>query len=291
MVHPYFPHNLAFLLKSYTEIETGFANHIISGSEDYPYAASTAVRNAILVWVAFFVAVCPYLIKPRRLAPSALMLFLFSILLLCMYLNVRRFLEYWAPFGLLFSAFALNPFLESVDLRSELRTLRGLSAAVGLLFVFVWGAWDTAVHLERYRNRDIDPQDYRNAALFLRENSPKGSIVFADWDEFPMLFHYNTHNRYTVGLDPHYLYAYDADLYDLWAEIRDGEAVNAVAQIRDRFDAQFIFSLKTQRDFLRSLTRDGASRNTVFEDDHAVVYEIPPDNSSEEPSDIRQYPP
>jgi hypothetical protein len=49
-----------------------------------------------------------YLVRPVQVTPNGVFLFLFSILLLCLYLMVRRFIEYWPPFALLFVAFAFQ---------------------------------------------------------------------------------------------------------------------------------------------------------------------------------------
>jgi hypothetical protein len=104
LVHPYFPNNVMFLLKSYTQIE--FADVVSAGNEDYPYASSSVVRNAFLPWLLMFVTTAFYFLSPKTLSSSARMLFIFSTALLCMFMNVRRFVEYWPVFAVLFSAFA-----------------------------------------------------------------------------------------------------------------------------------------------------------------------------------------
>ncbi len=49
------------------------------------------------------------------------------------------------------------------------------------------------------------------------QNTPEGELVFqTDWDDFPRLFFYNTHNTYLIGLDPTYMQLYNSKLYDLW---------------------------------------------------------------------------
>ena len=51
---------------------------------------------------------------------------------------------------------------------------------------------------------------------------PAGSRIFqADWDDFPPLFFHNTHNTYTIGLDPTYIQLQDPDLYDLWVDLTE----------------------------------------------------------------------
>jgi hypothetical protein len=61
------------------------------------------------------------------------------------------------------------------------------------------------------------PSDYMaGAAEWLRTNTPEGSMVFqTDWDDFPYLYYYNTHNTWLVGLDPTYLQVAAPDLWNL----------------------------------------------------------------------------
>ncbi|MCK7519460.1 MAG: hypothetical protein MZV64_17870 [Ignavibacteriales bacterium] len=68
---------------------------------------------------------------------------------------------------------------------------------------------------------------YADASQWLEANTPPGSRVFqTDWDDFPRLFYYNTHNTYLIGLDPTYMQLYDPELYDLWVLITQGKADN-----------------------------------------------------------------
>ena len=273
IVHPYFPHNIVFLFKSYTQIE--FADVVTAGNEDYPYASSSAVRNAFLPWALMLVTTTYFLVQPKTLSTHARTLFIFSTILLCMYMNVRRFVEYWPVFAVLFSAFALNPSLEQLDLRKYWHTLRGKIVLSGICASVAILGWDTLDHLADYRSTDRDPNTYAGPAEYLRNHSEQNAIVFTgDWDDFPMLYHFNTHNRYIVGLDPHYMYYYDADLYDLWSDIVEGDEPDALNKIRDTFNAQFIFSLKKDKDFLNGLKQDPALPDPVYEDEEAVVYKL-----------------
>ena len=87
---------------------------------------------------------------------------------------------------------------------------------------------------------------YANAAAWLERNSPAGSRVFqTDWDDFPRLFFYNTHNTYLIGLDPTYLHLYDAELYDLWVEITRGDVENPSKVIATTFDSHYIHTTST----------------------------------------------
>lgn len=273
LIHPYFPHNIAFLFKSYTQIE--FADVVSAGNEDYPYASSSAVRNALIPWALTLITATYFFLTPSTLSAPARILFIFSTILLCMYMNVRRFVEYWPVFAVFFSAFALNPYLLTYSFKKSWATHTGkLTLTIVALVIGLCG-WDTLDHVADYRRVDRLPNVYAGAAKFLRDTSEKNAIVFTgDWDDFPLLYHFNTHNRYIVGLDPHYLYYYDAKLYEQWLDLVEGKTTNPTEQIKTYFHAQFIFCLKKDDEFLDSLKNDPSLSPPVYEDEHAVVYKL-----------------
>ncbi len=86
---------------------------------------------------------------------------------------------------------------------------------------------------------------------------PAGERVFqTDWDDFPRLFFYNTHNTYLAGLDPTYLQLYDRDLYDAWVEITRGKVEQPSQVILERFSARYIQTDLNHGNFLRQAAKD-----------------------------------
>jgi hypothetical protein len=271
--NPYFPHNLTFLFTSYTQVEFGaFPDLVKAGIEDYPYASSSAVRNALLVWAVTFVVVVMYLVRPAVLDANTLILFLFSTVLLCLYLNVRRFIEYWPSFAFLFAAFALNPFLARIDWSSLKPRLRAL---VSIAVLATLGATGHATFSELLADQQTgaNHRHFEGASKFLRESTEKGAIVFAsNWADFPLLFHFNSHNRYIVGMGVHYMYLLDSKLYERWERIAAGKDPTPSESISEYFGAEYIFTLKTRRSFLDAIKSEGRA-TVVYEDDYALVYQ------------------
>ena len=115
---------------------------------------------------------------------------------------------------------------------------------------------------------------YANASLWLEKNTPYRSRVFqTDWDDFPRLFFYNTHNTYLVGLDPTYLQLYDADLYNLWVGITRGDVKNPSQVIATKFNSRYIHMDLNHRDFLQIAAKDPGLKE-VYRDDQAVIFEV-----------------
>jgi hypothetical protein len=115
---------------------------------------------------------------------------------------------------------------------------------------------------------------YAGASAWLEENTEAGTRIFqTDWDDFPRLFFYNTHNTYLVGLDPTYMQLYDADLYDLWVEITQGDVEAPSELIASTFDSQYVHTDLNHGDFLQVAAQDPGLEE-VYRDDQAVVFEV-----------------
>jgi hypothetical protein len=117
-------------------------------------------------------------------------------------------------------------------------------------------------------------QLYAGASAWLEANTPAGERVFqTDWDDFPRLFFYNTHNTYLVGLDPTYMQFYDADLYAVWVDITRGRIENPSTIIVNNFDARYVMSDLLHDGFLSQAESDPRLVE-VYRDEDAVVFQV-----------------
>ena len=105
---------------------------------------------------------------------------------------------------------------------------------------------------------------YAAASDWLTQNSPPGSLVFqTDWDDFPHLFFYNTHNVYTAGLDPTYSELYDPKLYAEWVKITRGEVKRPGPAIRADFGAAYVLTDLVHTAFIRVASADPGCRKST----------------------------
>ena len=108
----------------------------------------------------------------------------------------------------------------------------------------------------------------------MAEHTPPGSIVFnTDWDEFPMLFYYNTNNSYIVGLDPTYLYDRDHSMWKEYADITLGNVDDPGPAIRDRFGADYVVTDNAHTDFMDAVDQSGGFEK-VFSDQYTTVLRV-----------------
>jgi hypothetical protein len=115
---------------------------------------------------------------------------------------------------------------------------------------------------------------YAGSAAWLEANTPPGSRVFqTDWDDFPRLFYYNTHNTYLVGLDPTYMQQYDPELYDRWVDITRGRVPRPSQAILSEFGARYVMSDLLHGSFLE-LADEDPRLVEVYRDGDSVVFEV-----------------
>jgi hypothetical protein len=280
LINPYFPDNLIFsyhhMLPKLTD-----ATSVRVGNEWYPYDTKQLLENSLPALVAFASGVLALGLSGRKMdTRTALGLFI-SLLFGLMLFQARRFVEYFPPFALIFAAFAWAPLLEPKS--TSISSPRGFVPAlqnyfpVTLLGLAVLSSITMSITPAREALDRSKPYGlYANASAWLERNTPAGSRVFqTDWDDFPRLFYYNTHNTYLVGLDPTYLQLYDADLYDLWVEITQGDVENPSQIIATAFDSRYVHTDLNHADFLNVAAEDPGLKE-VYRDDQAVIFEVLP---------------
>jgi hypothetical protein len=206
---------------------------------------------------------------------------LVSLLFGLMLFQARRFVEYFPPFALIFTAFAWSPLLADPRPAGHQRLfalplgflqthipLIVLSLAIGLGLL-------RTLPVARARMEDLRPYDlYAGSAKWLAENTNEGELVFqTDWDDFPRLFYYNTYNTYLIGLDPTYLQMYDKELYDLWVPIVRGDVNQPSQFIANIFHARYVHTDLKHRSFIEQATKD-PYMEMVYHDDQSAIFRI-----------------
>jgi hypothetical protein len=289
-VNPYFPENLAFIYRHLAP-KLADATSVSVGNEWFPYRTATLIENSGLALLAFLGGILALGMNDRRMnvatATSLLLVMLFGFMLF----QSRRFVEYAPPFALIFAAMAWSPLIQgwrdkaqnfSVAADPKKRTSLRISSwflpglAIVILVPLLWLNITTS---RKELQENAKPfQRFEGASAWLVENTPVGSRVFqTDWDDFPRLFFYNHHNTYTIGLDPAYMQLYDADLYDRWVAITQGEVDHPSQAIKDQFGGQYIISDLKHKGFLRVAEADEQIIR-VYEDEYAIVFQVLPKN-------------
>lgn len=279
VINPYFPRNLLF---TFRHILPKLGEPAVSGlgNEWLPYTTAQLLENSLPALLAFSGGALALGLSGRRMYVRTAFSFLVSLMFAVMVFRSRRFVEYFPPFVLVFAAFASAPLVKTWSQKIKLpgaavNTIwKYHLPALGFLLALGFFGW-RSVSGARDLMRSSKPYDlYQDAASWLENNTPADSLVFqTDWDDFPRLFFYNTHNAYLAGLDPTYLQLSDPGLYNLWVDITRGHVENPSEKIVADFGAYFVHTDLEHTNFIEMAESDPAMRE-VFRDDQAVIFQI-----------------
>ncbi|MBL8102282.1 MAG: hypothetical protein JNM02_07120 [Anaerolineales bacterium] len=277
IINPYFPNNLIFtwhhLLPKLAD-----ATSVSVGNEWYPYDTAQLLKNSLPALLAFASGTFALGLSGRKMDVRIATSFFIALLFGLMLFKARRFVEYFPPFALIFAAFAWSPLFPTsqpaaVPLKFPALIRANLNLVVLALAVLI-GIIRT-IPAAQSSIASSKPYDlYGGASVWLIQNTPAGERVFqTDWDDFPRLFFYNTHNTYLAGLDPTYLQLYDSDLYDLWVSITRGEVEQPSGLILKRFSSRFVITDLDHQGFIDQAAKDPGMKE-VYRDGQAVVFEV-----------------
>ena len=291
LINPYFPVNITFSLQHMLP-KLADATSIRVGNEWYPYDTGQLLQNSLPALAAFASGILALGLAGRKMVTRTALMLLVALFFGLMLFEARRFVEYFPAFALVFAAFAWAPLLaNSSDIISDKpqpvsipETESARSRFPLALWMYLPGALlATLVVLSIYGTvpaaqdsiRGSKPYYlYAGASNWLTQNTPAGARVFqTDWDDFPRLFFYNTHNTYLIGLDPTYMQLYNSDLYDEWVKITQGDVTRPSRIIAATFECLYVHTDLDHKSFLRVAASDPGLRE-VYRDDQAVIFEV-----------------
>jgi hypothetical protein len=287
LINPYFPHDIIFVFKHLLP-KLSETTVVRVGNEWYPYTTGQLLQNSPLALVAFVSGILALGLRDERMDVRTGMALLATLLFAWMFFQARRFVEYFPAFALIFAAFAWAPLLAGWKATADERSLDGAES------VSVAGRWPrwlkvhwgwipmlvallvflpmTLTSAQESIQNSKPYNLYSDASAWLVANTPAGERIFqTDWDDFPRLFFYNTHNTYLVGLDPTYLQLYNPELYDLWVTVTQGDVENPSGVIYTRFAARYVISDLNHKNFLQRASQDH-DLSEVYRDDQAVIF-------------------
>lgn len=303
LINPYFPNNVVFsfhhMLPKIVQLLGLEQGDVVIrvGNEWYPYSQDYLWRANWLAMLLPVLGLVPILADPRPRRLRALdgrvvTLLILAATFVVLFLRSRRWIEAEPIFATLFCAFAWNHALPERPIGRLMKHLpslpRGLALgpamAVGAAAILAPLFYQTVQSAMSETRGSRDTAQFRDAAHWLAANTPAGTRVYqTDWDDFPELFFWNTHNTYLIGLDPTYMYLHDGPLYLQWRAIGRGQVERPSATIRDVFDSGYVVTDRDHSAFLRHAAND-PDLVEVFANRTSVVYRVsgwqPPGHSS-----------
>jgi hypothetical protein len=291
IINPYFPDNLVFTYHHFLP-KLLDATSVRVGNEWYPYETETLLNNSLLALILFASATFGIGLTNRKMDTRTAASFLIALLFGFMLFKSRRFIEYFPPFALIFAAFAWSPvfkkeyqllawsstFNKNNNFLSNhpkiVKLIQTNIPLFALTIMLIFGMTQSIPATQGQLAKSKPYGLYQNASIWLQNNTPAGERVFqTDWDDFPRLFFYNTHNTYLIGLDPTYMQFYDNDLYQTWVSITRGEVKEPSKIILEKFSAKYIHTDLNHQGFLEQAEKD-KNLIEVYRDNQAAIFQI-----------------
>ena len=256
LTHPYFPRDVMFLWNHIVPklFTTEYGTSV--GREWYPYSSWNFLTLSLGAVSAFALAL--FLLDWRRLVRDRATLFWFLTtgMYCLLFLKSRRFAEYFPPSAVILLALTTRHWefwaRPRELLRSPLPTALAAAAAVFIGGCFVWTLNDVRDDIRG----QAPVRAYQGGARWLAENTPPGELVFhTDWDDFPKLFYFNTHNTYVIGLDPDFMRLKHPDLFAAWRDVTRGKRKDP-GEVIEQFGATYVFTDTKHKKFIRLVEKD-----------------------------------
>ncbi|KKU77264.1 MAG: hypothetical protein UY12_C0007G0006 [Parcubacteria group bacterium GW2011_GWA2_47_8b] len=183
------------------------------GRELIPFSWENFVDQLVPITIALAMAII-FLIwmirkKERQQSSVWASLILAVIFFFLTFAVARRSNEVFVGFVVIFMALLFERY-RAVAARIKLRSIVALLALVLVIYAPI----KTVYRFDTYLANTFPIDHFKDAALWLKENSRPGDVVFnIHWDRFADLFFWNNSNYYINGMDPIFEYSFKPELY------------------------------------------------------------------------------
>jgi len=250
------------------------------GTEFRSPSGKIIVWDACVPLAAMLLPSMLLLARGARASLRTLFWFMITVGFFLLFLQIARFIEYWAPFAILFAASAFQDLAADSDPRGFLTRHRvggPLLAGLGMLLL-LFQTTRSVLDSQGVVARDHSLY-FQKVATWINGHVPAGQTVYTStWDATPFLLHFAPHQRYLVTLDPTFMQAYDPALFKLWHRIGGGKESHAAELIRSRFHAHWalIEHRKWLRPFLKQAKQDPRFL-LAYRGTNGTLFALPPD--------------
>lgn len=274
VINPYFPNNVLFVREHILPKLSATEYQITLGAEWYPFNSWALVTMSLVAMLCYAGGIFLTDRAEWKQDKARLFWFLVSTMYLVMLFKSRRFVEYFPPSAVMFLAFSARERLKNLDWTLAFGK-RARAVAAVIISIAFWFATYSTIQAAR---KDIAGEPatvaYKGGAEWLAANTPAESTVFhTDWDDFPKLFFYNTHNTYILGLDPDFMRLKNAPLYYKYEDVTQGRVRDIEDTIREEFGCEYVFTDNEHREFI-NIANQSTRMQKVFSDRYTTVYRI-----------------
>lgn len=285
LVHPSFPNNLN-LIKSLVSV-LGYSIRgvdLTQGNELGHYQLDTFLNVNLVILPIWGIAIATWF-KHSATRYSAASKFLFSISVgACIAaIFVRRFVEYWIPLAVFFSAYIFQPYIAELSIKNIMNWFRRswhfrLSLSI-VIITFILASYYTVAQTMSYLRASTPSHAFQGATQWLVEHSATEEIVFnTRWDQFAPLFYWDQKNYYVAGMDPTFMYLYNQTLYQEWYDISTDKPTDSGALrevLVNNFHAKYLFLENMKNPKLKNLADTNSNIFKIeYSDSNTTLYKI-----------------
>lgn len=286
VLNPYFPDNIHFYWQQLVNIGIiNFQKTIGVGAEWYPYGFVALLTNTPFTSLVLLLSVIAIIFGAKHLTKQSISMILMAIFFMLLTLKSRRYIEYYVPFAMAAGALTISDAIRGTSGHTLVREIKRMflestwAKAIGVLLIIY-----LASGIGFIAGRDVMGQvrdlkngyaltSYEKVGKWMTQHTPVGSrIVHSDWDEFPPLFYYNSHNTYIAGLDPTFLYIADKNIYWTWANLTLGRFSGDVYQaVTETLQSKYVL-VSQGHEAMRSLVVTDGRFHEIYRDAEVTVY-------------------
>ncbi len=283
IINPYFPYNLYYYLQLMNISVFNVGQSFPVGGEWYGVSISSIINGSPHLFLGASIIFIILFFNVKKISRLSWFSFLLSFCFLLLTIKSRRYFEYYDPCLLLFVASGTTDIVKIIDWKKFTHHWQSLSSWLKtflLVTVFVFGIIIMPkIYQQILENKmptSLPRLRYQAAAEWLKNNTPQDSIVYhTDWDEWPMLFYYNDHNRYLIGLDFTLMYRYNAELQKRYMDISQGKTKeNLAEEIANNFNSQYIFVEKEGHGPFIDNLNQSTNIALSYQDQYFNIYKI-----------------
>ncbi len=270
IINPYFPNNLSGL---YIQIfEVNLLSNLYN-VEWKPWPFLEFIKNNFIA-LAFFLLSLFVVIKSKKMAKMQAFFLALSFFFLIYTLISRRMQEYFIPFAILASAFIINDYLQMLEKGGKIKAIKILKIS-GIVLIILIVAINFAILKKDYLDTEFF-HNYNGCAEWMKNNVPKGSLVFINAYAFPYLFFKNSDLIYTHGIDLTYSYLYDAKKFERYMDILQGKLKGNQDFIVEDYNPDYVFSGKIKQDvqLFNYIISHKENYKAVYEDKWCAVLKV-----------------
>ena len=279
LVHPNFPTNIiVWHIQNINVVLTAWAgtkNELGIAGELRPINTRDFVYSFMPLLIPYTLMIWSMFTKTTKNSFKTMCLFAIATAYLFAFMNSLRFNEMWVPFSILFFASYYTDLSEELNFKALIIKNKAIAVSIMLVVLAFYGGTFRDSYKSLHRDFLFNSnKPYNEDAAWLKHNISDNSIVYTcDWDDAPYLFFGNDKARYLVFLDPHFMYDWDKNIWDIWYRTSNGLTSDPYQNIKQVFGAKYVYCTSDFRSLISQMKNDVRFRQLRQTKD-SVVFEV-----------------